>query len=186
MWGNLQNHKLYCFKSWHNLDAENDQVSYEQIFIAFSKAQSGRYIQHRDLSWAPAPWLVIYSIIILETTHLCRSKWQSVCLELTSVAPQALSGRTSDFFSLSDPEFRRASSWGPSVIQFPLPAASLGNVFIVQMLLLLSLLHFLTVHCAQSRSVDDSLRECMKFIDKVLESTLYLIFKKLLVEPLCK
>lgn len=34
----------------------------------------------------------------------------SVCLEITSIAPQAPSGWTFDFFFLSDPEFGRASS----------------------------------------------------------------------------
>lgn len=45
-----------------------------------------------------------------ENIHHCRFEWQSICLQLTSTAPQAPLDWTSDFFFLSDPEFGRASS----------------------------------------------------------------------------
>lgn len=54
----------------------------------------------------------------------------SVCLKLILMAPQAPSGWPSDFSFLSDPEFGRAFSWGPSVVSVSLlpPSASLWSV----------------------------------------------------------
>ena len=65
-----------------------------------------------------------------ENIHHCGFKWQSICLQLTSTAPQAPLDWTFDFFFLSDPEFGRASSWGPSVASVSLlpPSASFWSV----------------------------------------------------------
>lgn len=83
-------------------------------------------------------WVMHRTNRLVQSSDLSLTMWKhsslwvqmTVYLQLTSTAPQGPLGWTSDFFFLSDPEFGRASSWGPSVASVSLlpPSASFWSV----------------------------------------------------------